>query len=35
MGGNIARPELLARRIFVPEKGDYYEVSDGLPQNPY
>jgi hypothetical protein len=24
----------LARHIFVANKGDYYELSDGLPQNP-
>jgi hypothetical protein len=23
----------LALHIFVAEKGDYYEISDGLPQN--
>lgn len=23
----------LARHIFVSEKGDYYEIADGLPQN--
>lgn len=23
----------LARHIFVSEKGDYYDISDGLPQN--
>lgn len=23
----------LARHIFVAEKGDYYDISDGLPQN--
>ncbi len=23
----------LARHIFVADKGDYYEISDGLPQN--
>ncbi len=23
----------LARHIFVAEKGDYYEITDGLPQN--
>jgi hypothetical protein len=26
------RPEL---HIFVAEKGDYYEINDGLPQNEY
>lgn len=25
----------LALHIFVAEKGDYYEISDGLPQNLY
>ena len=25
----------LARHIFVAEKGDYYEITDGLPQNKY
>lgn len=25
----------LALHIFVAEKGDYYEISDGLPQNEY
>lgn len=24
----------LAMHIFVAEKGDYYEIADGLPQNP-
>lgn len=24
----------LERHIFVAEKGDYYEITDGLPQNP-
>jgi hypothetical protein len=24
----------LERHIFVAEKGDYYEIDDGLPQNP-
>jgi hypothetical protein len=24
----------LAIHIFVTDKGDYYEISDGLPQNP-
>lgn len=24
----------LDRHIFVAEKGDYYEIADGLPQNP-
>lgn len=24
----------LERHIFVAEKGDYYEIGDGLPQNP-
>lgn len=24
----------LERHIFVVEKGDYYEITDGLPQNP-
>ena len=24
----------LARHIFVADKGDYYEIGDGLPQNP-
>lgn len=24
----------LEKHIFVAEKGDYYEISDGLPQNP-
>jgi hypothetical protein len=23
----------LERHIFVSEKGDYYEIGDGLPQN--
>jgi hypothetical protein len=23
----------LARHIFVADKGDYYEIADGLPQN--
>jgi hypothetical protein len=23
----------LDRHIFVAEKGDYYEIADGLPQN--
>ena len=23
----------LARHIFVSEKGDYYDIADGLPQN--
>ena len=26
---------MLALHIFVAEKGDYYEISDGLPQNEY
>lgn len=26
---------LLALHIFVAEKGDYYEIQDGLPQNPH
>lgn len=25
----------LAIHIFVAEKGDYYDISDGLPQNPH
>ena len=25
----------LALHIFVAEKGDYYEITDGLPQNEY
>jgi hypothetical protein len=25
----------LALHIFVAEKGDYYEIADGLPQNPH
>lgn len=25
----------LERHIFVAEKGDYYEIADGLPQNPH
>jgi hypothetical protein len=25
----------LQRHIFVAEKGDYYELGDGLPQNPH
>ncbi len=25
----------LAMHIFVAEKGDYYEITDGLPQNPH
>lgn len=25
----------LVRHIFVAEKGDYYELADGLPQNPH
>ncbi|MBT8049015.1 MAG: GFA family protein [Xanthomonadales bacterium] len=25
----------MALHIFVAEKGDYYEIDDGLPQNPY
>jgi len=25
----------LAMHIFVAEKGDYYEIADGLPQNPH
>jgi hypothetical protein len=25
----------LDRHIFVGEKGDYYEIADGLPQNQY
>ena len=25
----------LALHIFVAEKGDYYDIGDGLPQNPY
>jgi hypothetical protein len=25
----------LALHIFVAEKGDYYEITDGLPQNPH
>ena len=24
----------LARHIFVADKGDYYDITDGLPQNP-
>jgi hypothetical protein len=24
----------LARHIFVADKGDYYDIGDGLPQNP-
>lgn len=24
----------LARHIFVSQKGDYYDIADGLPQNP-
>lgn len=24
----------LGRHIFVADKGDYYEIADGLPQNP-
>ncbi len=24
----------LALHIFVSEKGDYYDIADGLPQNP-
>ena len=24
----------LAKHIFVADKGDYYEIADGLPQNP-
>ena len=24
----------LARHIFVADKGDYYDIADGLPQNP-
>jgi hypothetical protein len=24
----------LERHIFVAEKGDYYDIADGLPQNP-
>ena len=24
----------LAIHIFVAEKGDYYDITDGLPQNP-
>ena len=23
----------LAKHIFVADKGDYYEINDGLPQN--
>jgi hypothetical protein len=25
----------MALHIFVAEKGDYYEICDGVPQNPY
>ncbi|MCM2680805.1 GFA family protein [Echinimonas agarilytica] len=25
----------LHKHIFVAEKGDYYSIADGLPQNPY
>jgi hypothetical protein len=25
----------LERHIFVAEKGDYYDIADGLPQNPH
>ena len=25
----------LEKHIFVAEKGDYYEIADGLPQNPH
>jgi hypothetical protein len=25
----------LARHIFVADKGDYYDIADGLPQNPH
>jgi len=25
----------LEMHIFVAEKGDYYEIADGLPQNQY
>lgn len=25
---------ILARHIYVSEKGDYYDITDGLPQNP-
>jgi hypothetical protein len=25
----------LAKHIFVADKGDYYEITDGLPQNPH
>ncbi len=25
----------MALHIFVAEKGDYYEITDGLPQNEY
>lgn len=33
--GAIDRPSgtRLARHIFVADKGDYYELADGLPQN--
>ena len=24
----------LAKHIFTAEKGDYYDIADGLPQNP-
>jgi hypothetical protein len=24
----------LQRHIFVADKGDYYDIADGLPQNP-
>lgn len=25
---------VLGHHIFVADKGDYYEIADGLPQNP-
>jgi hypothetical protein len=25
----------VATHIFVAEKGDYYDIADGLPQNPH
>jgi hypothetical protein len=25
----------LAIHIYVADKGDYYDITDGLPQNPY
>jgi len=25
----------IERHIFAAEKGDYYEITDGIPQNPY